>query len=434
MNSFLDFIKRQIIQIRNGNLLTLKHKFKVSINYIFLLINIILCFPLFLAMRIFSKLLIVRFGELPSRRIGHLAPDINVHLCRKKKRRNYLDIYYFEKKPVCNYALINILRRYIRIYPRLIILPFVFLNNLKFLGSPIHKIKINDFYTGQDLRDRDVEKQINYFNSKEIEYGNNFLQKYGLSKDDKFICLICRDEEYVKDLFSNNYDNAFNLKGDNHSFRNAEIENFRLACQHLIDEGYYIFRMGSKVSKKFQIDNKKFIDYATLGIRSDFLDIFLSANCDFFLSTACGLDSVAEMFDRPILMVNQSLVATIRSTNKKHLTIPKHFESIAEQRKLNLSEIFEYNLALPSSHEIFENKKIKIKENSPIEIKDAVIEMLKLKKNNFETLPSEKEIQEKFWKIYLHNIKKYNFSFYHSNFRKGKVGTSFLKKNDNFLI
>ena len=68
----------------------------------------------------------------------------------------------------------------------------------------------------------------------------------------------------------------------------------------MTDNGYYIFRMGQKVSKPFSINNEKFIDYATLGIRTEFLDIFLAANCE-FLSTGSGLDSVSRIFNKPRL-------------------------------------------------------------------------------------------------------------------------------------
>ena len=49
------------------------------------------------------------------------------------------------------------------------------------------------------------------------------------------------------------------------------------------------------VSKPFSINSKRFIDYASLDEKSDFLDIFLSSHCHMFISTGAGLDVVARI-------------------------------------------------------------------------------------------------------------------------------------------
>ena len=62
--------------------------------------------------------------------------------------------------------------------------------------------------------------------------------------------------------------------------------------------------MGKNVSKPFSINSKRFIDYASLDEKSDFLDIFLSSHCHMFISTGAGLDVVAQVFNKPIVLVN----------------------------------------------------------------------------------------------------------------------------------
>ena len=109
-----------------------------------------------------------------------------------------------------------------------------------------------------------MKKKINYFNEEDIEYGNSFLKDLGLSKDDKYVCLLCRDEAYTQDVFKNSYNLEYETKGDLSVFRNANIENFRLASEYLTELGYYVIRMGHKNSKPFLTDNKKIIDYARL--------------------------------------------------------------------------------------------------------------------------------------------------------------------------
>ena len=75
-----------------------------------------------------------------------------------------------------------------------------------------------------------------------------------------------------------------------------KIDSFSLAADSLAKKGYYVFRMGKNVKGKFKTTSEKVIDYANSKYRSDFLDIFLGANCEFCISTGLGFDEVPEIF------------------------------------------------------------------------------------------------------------------------------------------
>ena len=88
----------------------------------------------------------------------------------------------------------------------------------------------------------------------------------GIPKDAKIVCLIVRDQEYLKKKFPDrNYDYL--------NFRNCNIQNFKEAIKIATDNGYYVFRMGEVVESKLKINDSKFIDYSS-HYRTDFLDIF----------------------------------------------------------------------------------------------------------------------------------------------------------------
>jgi putative glycosyltransferase (TIGR04372 family) len=424
----------QINQIKTGGIKVIIYKIKKLVSIFFILIMILFFFPFFLIIRTISNFILIRFGSLPSRSIGHFSCDANSYICGLEKEPYFKYDFFFLQKPVCNYALVRLFQNFLLIFPEILILPFIKLNKIKFIGHPKHFVIPNRYYTGVDLRDRDIEdKKINYFDQKDIQRGNSFLKNLGLNQDDKFVCLLCRDDAYVKDLFSRTYDWDYTQNNDVSTFRNCRIENFELASKYLIELGYYVFRMGAKVSKPFSINNKKFVDYATVGIRNEFLDIFLSANCDFFLSTSSGLDSVAEVFDRPLVIVSHTAIGHIRSSNKKHLTIFKHQINEENKKSLTLSEIFDYKLADAEKLNVFKKKNINLIENSPEEIKEVVIEMLKLKKNNFMANDKKNYLQLKFWNLFKNKINQYNLKKFHANFFKAHVGSNFLEKNKNFL-
>ena len=431
----MKWFKSQIKQLKNSNSKLLKYKLKKLSLYFSIFSLTFIFFPLFLIIRFLSGFILIRFANLDSTRIGHFANDVNMYLCAVKKKTKFQYDFFYVEKPVCNNALLKLFKRHINIIPEFLIRPFMLLNRIKFLGNPKHIIEVNPFLQ-QDLRDRDIknEKKINYFNEEDIEYAHSFLQDLGLSKDDKYVCLLCRDEAYTKGLYGNTYNLEYETEGDKSIFRNANIENFKLVSEYLTGLGYYVIRMGDKNSKPFLSNNKKIIDYARLEKKNEFMDIFLTSHCNFFLTTGAGLDVVASSIcDLPIIIVNFAQVGYTRSTNKKQITIFKHFKKKNDLKNLTLSEIFDLNLAEALTNDIFLEKQIELIENTPEEIKDAVIEMLELMKNNFIVSDKYKDLQSVFWNHFFKKINEYDLHFLHADFVKSHIGFSFLEKNKNYL-
>ncbi|MDA7636446.1 TIGR04372 family glycosyltransferase [Candidatus Pelagibacter sp.] len=433
LNIIIKWFKGQITQLMRGDIRVLQFKLKKLFLMFFVSCFTVMFIPLFFIIRIISSIILIRFGRLPSRRIGHFINDVNLYLCFKKKSYFQYDLFYVEK-PVCNFTLLNSFKKYLIILPEFFLLPFVILNNIKFIGNSKHNVTFHPYAESADLRDRnDGEKKIEYFTKKQIEKGFSFLKNFGLDKKDKFVCLLCRDPAYVNSLYNNTYDLAFNEHGDDSDFRYTDIENFRLVSEYLTNQGYYVFRMGKNVSKPFSINNKKFIDYASLNNKSDFLDIFLSSHCEMFISTGAGLDVVGAVFDKPIVFVSNAMVAWTRSSNKKQLTIYKHFVNKKTAKNLTLSEIFKSDLALLEHSKSFKEKNINLIENNSEDIKDAAKDMLELIKNNFELDSEKKTLQTKFWKLFKKNIDEHNCSHLHASFFKSHIGYNFLIKYKNFL-
>ena len=64
-----------------------------------------------------------------------------------------------------------------------------------------------------------------------------------------------------------------------------------------------MFRMGINVLKPLKSSNPKVIDYANSDMRNEFMDIYLSAMCNFFMSMGSGIDGVPIIFRRPIAYI-----------------------------------------------------------------------------------------------------------------------------------
>ena len=63
-----------------------------------------------------------------------------------------------------------------------------------------------------------------------------------------------------------------------------ESEQFQQVAIALAEKGYWVFRMGKAVEDVFNVEHPRVIDYAQSNERSDFLDIWLMANCYFCIT------------------------------------------------------------------------------------------------------------------------------------------------------
>ena len=136
---------------------------------------------------------------------------------------------------------------------------------------------------------RTVEPNLS-FTSEEIVIGDRSLLEMGIPEKTSFICFHNRDSAFL-DSVNNDSDWSY------HDFRDSNIQNYLVAVEAIILRGNYAVRMGAITKDKVQSANPKFIDYANNGMRTDFLDIYLSAKCKFILCSDTGLSFPSEVFN-----------------------------------------------------------------------------------------------------------------------------------------
>jgi putative glycosyltransferase (TIGR04372 family) len=216
-----------------------------------------------------------------------------------------------------------------------------------------------------------------------------------------------------------------------------------LAAEELAKRGYYVFRMGVNVEKKFISNNPKIIDYANSNLRSDFMDVYLGAKCSFCLSTGTGFDDVPYIFRRPIALIQCPFgnISTSNAYSEKFLIITKHHVLKKENRRLSLSEIFSHGVAYAYKTEIFNQKGIELVDNTPDEIKDLVVEMADNLEFKKQLNPEDEELQKTFRSLFASNFKssveRYGYprtnELFLFNEVRSSFSTKFLKENKNWL-
>jgi putative glycosyltransferase (TIGR04372 family) len=264
------------------------------------------------------------------------------------------------------------------------------------------------------------------FTTEEESRGEAGLRAMGITEGAKFVCLNVRDSAYLDSHLSYNDWNY-------HNFRDCDVQNFVLAAEELAERGYFVIRMGAKVLAAMNSAHPKVVDYATNGMRSDFMDIYLGAKCAFCISSGGGFDSIPIIFRRPVVYVNMSPVGLLYTFSDKFLAILKHFLDADSNRELSLSEICTHDIGFISNTSDFESKGVVPIENTPEEIRDVAIELDERLAGTWQAHPEDDALQQRFWEIFPTDaVNVFNGKPLHGKIR-ASFGAAFLRNNPEWF-
>lgn len=363
----------------------------------------------------------IRVGFLRCDRIGHFAANTEIYLCERDINKNSdktLDLFYYPRK-VCNQQLANMWER------KLHVLPWFWLRPLCLVIRTFRCLTPHRVVEGRG-GDIDIDNLLERlpphlsFTAEEEARGEAGLRAIGIPTGASFVCLNIRDSAY---LGSSCY--------DYHNYRDSDVQNYVLAAEELADRGYIVIRMGAKVHAAIKSTHPKVIDYATNGMRSDFMDIYLGAKCAFCISVGSGFDAVPFVFRRPIVYVNMMPFGLWMSIFRQDLlVITKHHFSTRINRELTLREIFTQDVGFSMSTSEYESKGVKLIENTPEEIRDAVIEMAERLEGIFEPHEDDEFLQRRFWEIFhADTVDHGGMPLYGHGEIRSRYGAHFLRNN-----
>lgn len=342
----------------------------------------------------------IRIGILPADRLGHFAGNTEVYLCeRAAGLRTTFDIWCCGDS--VNEPLMRMWKRVLRIDRSGLTLLMLQVNRL-FDGWKRYEIDWGNW-------DRDVYNLFEkypphlHFTAEEELQGLDGLRAMGIPEGAKWVCLIARDAAYLPEL-------------SYHSYRDVDVDTYELACYDLAERGYYVLRMGAKVAKAFGATHPRIIDYAAHH-RSEFMDVYLGARCEFCISTGCGFDAIPYIFRRPICYVNYVPVEYLFTFACGSLAIWKHHEKGG--KRMTLAEIYASGAGNFMRAEQFPDAGITLVDNTPAEIADVVREMC-----GYDSSEAHKE-QTEFWSTFPRRISEHTGGPLHGEIRM-RIGADFL--------
>ncbi len=423
-------LDRHLTQIRQGGRAVLFRKMKRTLCIPHELLLFILAVPVVAVIHLIRPWLLVRWGELPSPRIGHFAVNTELYLCERDAGinapgRRHVDIFFMEP-PICNQQLATMWKRILRVWPAWWILPSLRRVNRLIPGGAIHEVGETS------CGDRDVHNLIDRFpphlkfTAEEEVRGEAGLQAMGIPPGTPFVCLNVRDSAYL-DAFHKEKDWSY------HNHRDSDIQNYVPAAEELANRGYSVIRMGVKVRKAMKTTHQRVIDYATNGMRSDFMDIYLGAKCEFCISVGSGFDAIPYVFRRPIVYVNVVPLGYLGTYSAQNLEITKHHFSKVLNKELTFREIFAHGVGffLRSSDYIFHG--VELIQNTPDEIRDASIEMAERLNGIWQPHEDDEALQKRFREIFsTYAVDAYPGKPIHGEIRS-RMGTAFLRNNQAWL-
>jgi len=399
-----------------------RRKARQSVFLTFELLGGGLIMPIVCIVRLIRPLVLIRFGPIRSDVIGHFVFDPEYYLSKRELNKvRTIDFFYFQSSPSPNEQWALMIRRHLRVFP---IVWYIDRLNQKIPGGQAHIVRL----VPEGFGDRDFEGVLTHteprikFTKAENKRGRRFLEELGFESNERFVCLIVRDSMYKE-----KYQKWGNRDWSYHNYRDCDIDTYEEAALALAEKGYWVFRMGKAVNKPFRVNHPRVLDYANAPYRSDFLDIWLMANCFFCVSTGTGLDNVAKVYNRPVVFTNFIPLRYLH-TEQFCLSVPKHLIWIQTKKPLDFSEHWTHDYLQSQK---YEDAGIVVRDLTPAEIKEVVLEMVARLDGSWVDNVEDKNLQKLFWdQVKSHPDDKNLHGYIHD---EARVGAKFLRQN-NYLI
>jgi putative glycosyltransferase (TIGR04372 family) len=198
-------------------------------------------------------------------------------------------------------------------------------------------------------------------------------------------------------------------------------------ARHWAERGYQVVRMGLRVSEVLPPDlHPLILDYAS-GPRSDALDAYLFAKCEFMVAGDTGLFSGAAAFDRPSVLSDLHLIQNTMYSSSKvtpNIFVPKLIRDVRENRILTLREQVHFNHFFSYYEDCVEHG-FEIVHNTPEDIIEASQELAARLRGEFVAAPEDEERQRAFHSYYPPRYVGYGST--------ARVSAAFLRKHADLL-
>jgi len=275
------------------------------------------------------------------------------------------------------------------------------------------------------------------FSSQDLKYGVQCLTQLGIEK--AFYCIFARDGVYYKKEFKA-VDPLLDIMDQ---YRNSDIDTF----QSLIRYMYHHYNLQAVRVGKLQekiIRCEGVIDYA-MKAHSDFLDVFLAYDCEFFIGDSSGVVLLDTSFNKPIALTNMPCVLIHHDgffplSPQKDLVIFQKYWNKSKNKFLSFRDMlqiesstkgqpFQYSGITSILKKYYDDIDLVPVKNTAQEILELGKEMQQRLKGEYIYTEQDEELQGRFCRL------RQEFSSTDTNWfwTDARVGAAFLRNNQWLL-
>ena len=381
-----------------------------------------------LSLKLLNFLFDVRIHTVKNHRIGHFATNtelsrLSSSTAQRISQKKQINIYCFQVKKHSNSFLARMWKREL----------FCLKSLLGQLVYDIGKLIIPKSTLKSTVADTtgllgEFSPSLS-FHQSELREGNAFINNLECKSKKGFVCLNVRDSSFFTKATPIGWHK--NRDWSYHDYRDSDIKTYVAAAEALAERGYTVFRMGVIVKESLISKHPQVVDYATNGMRSEFLDIYLGAHCDFAISVGSGWDGVPLIFRKPMIWVNHLPVFEPSDMTLPLVTFPKILLDNQTNRFLKLDDLIKREISNSLSTQAYKDAGVIIRDLSSEELVEAVTEMAQRVEGTFVETPEQKEMQAKLRHILsTHPKLQPSPNFYPV---RAQLASCFLSRYPNFL-
>ncbi|MCS6812182.1 MAG: TIGR04372 family glycosyltransferase [Cyanobacteria bacterium] len=215
----------------------------------------------------------------------------------------------------------------------------------------------------QEQWERENRPPLLTLKESDRERGRNCLEQLGVPPNAWFVCLHVRESGFHKS-WNDTYVPT----------RNADIDTYTLAIEAIVAQGGWVIRVGDPSMKPLS-PMPQVIDYAHSPLKSDWMDIFLCAQCRFFIGMNSGLGLVPPLFGVPCAMTNWVPMGVLPYFGQDRF-IPKLYWSKRDNRYISFEDMMRPPVGFSQFVRDLIPLDLEVVDNTPEDLRDLVVEML----------------------------------------------------------
>lgn len=246
---------------------------------------------------------------------------------------------------------------------------------------------------------------------REIAEGRDALERLGVPRDAWYVCAHARAPGF------SDWDDVAS------AFRNVDIETYFEAFDAIRARGGYVVRLGDPSMPKLPAMDGV-VDYAHSDLQRTGLDLALVRACRFLLGSASGPQTVAHLFNKPMVQTNAAPLGAALGLSKGEITIPKLVVA-ANGKPAPFPFLFQSEVRGFRNSTDFTNAGVYVRSNTPDDIRSAVEEMIDRLDGALADDPDDAARQRRFRSLLRPGDYTYG--------SEGRVSRAFLAKHAHLL-